>query len=338
MLNPALQVWLEFAACITLIGVAGPELSRAGHIIGAKTGLSGHWVGLALLAAVTSLPELITGVSSVTVADTPEIAVGDVLGSCVFNLAILAVLDFLCRPGSIYGRASQGHLLTAGFGILLIGFAGISLLIRSGSGVSIGHIGFYTPIILMLYGISMRSIFSYEKRKAKELVEDIADRYPQATLQTAILRYAASGVVIVAAGTWLPFIGADLADTMGWQRSFVGTLFVAGVTSVPELVVTLAALRLGAVDMAVANLLGSNLFDIAVLAVDDIFFVRGPLLSAVSPVHAISAFSAVIMTGLAIVGLIYRPQKLLLRTVNWVSLGLLLMYLLNSSLLYLHGG
>ncbi len=85
---------------------------------------------------------------------------------------------------------------------------------------------------------------------------------------------------MVGAGVWLPFVGADLADAMGWQRSFVGSLFVACATSVPELVVTIAALRFGAVNMAIANLLGSNLFDILILAVDDIFYRKGPIVLA----------------------------------------------------------
>ena len=336
-MSPVFLVWLELAACIALIGLAGPELSRSGDVIAAKTRLSASWIGLVLLAAVTSLPELITGISSVTIADAPEIAVGDIFGSCVFNLAILAVLDLVSRRVPFYGRVSESHVLSAGFGVLLIGVAGMNLLIPHRPGFSIGHIGFYTPVILALYAVAMRSIFSYEKRRAVELAEDIADRYPQITLRSAILRYAGASVIVVAAGVWLPFIGADLAEAMGWQRSFVGTLFVAGATSTPEAVVTLAALRLGAVDMAVASLLGSNLFDMAILAVDDIFFRRGPLLSAVSSVHAISAFSAIIMTGLTIIGVLYRPKKLLFQSAGWVSIALLLMYLMNSYLLFQSG-
>ena len=71
---------------------------------------------------------------------------------------------------------------------------------------------------------------------------------------------------------------------------------------------TIAALRLGALNMAIANLLGSNLFDMLVLAIDDIAFLKGPLLSHVSPVHAVSAFSAVIMTGIVVVGIALPGQ------------------------------
>jgi cation:H+ antiporter len=112
---------------------------------------------------------------------------------------------------------------------------------------------------------------------------------------------------------------------------------VAFVTSLPELVVTVAALRLGAVDMAIGNLFGSNLFNIAILAVDDIFYLPGPLFEAVSATHAISAFSAVMMTGVAVVGLLYRPRTRVLKTVGWASIFLFSVYLINSYLLFLYG-
>lgn len=115
--------WLEFALCAFLIGAAGPELSRSGDIIADKTGISGNWIGLILLGAVTSLPELVTGVSAVTIANTPNIAVGDIFGSCVFNLLILVAIDFMYRETPVYRRAHQGHILSAGFGVILIGFA-----------------------------------------------------------------------------------------------------------------------------------------------------------------------------------------------------------------------
>ena len=116
----------------------------------------------------------------------------------------------------------------------------------------------------------------------------------------------------------------------------MGTLFVAFATSVPEVVVTLAALRIGALDMAIGNVLGSNLFNVAILAVDDIFYLPGPLFDHVSPIHSVSAVSAIMMSGIAIVGLLYRPTTNLFRKVGWISLFLFLVYLLNSYVIYLY--
>lgn len=333
-----LRVWLEFVFCVALIGYAGTLLSRYGDVISEKTGMSGSWVGLALLATVTSLPELVTGIASVTAANEPNIAVGDALGSCVFNLLILVILDLMMREESIYSRAHRGHVLSAGFGVVLIGFVGFSVLLAPHGYVpALGHVGLYTPIIVVLYLIAMQTVFRYGREHVEEYVEERVRLYDGVTLRQAVLRYAAAAAVVVGAGIWLPFVGVELARAMGWSNTFVGTLFVAFATSVPELVVTIAAMRIGALDMAIGNLLGSNLFDMLVIAVDDVFYTQGPILGHVSTTHAITAMSVLVMTGLAIVGLFYRPRKRVLRTAGWVSLALFTVYLLNAYVLYLHG-
>jgi cation:H+ antiporter len=331
-------IWLSLAACLAVIGVAGVRLSRYGDIIAEKSGLSRGWVGLVLLATVTSLPELVTGLSAVTVAQVPDIAVGDIMGSCVFNLLIIVVLDFLSRKESVYTRARQGNVLSAGYGIALIGFAGFNLLLyQAGTIPSIGHVGLYTPVILSLYLLAMRSLYRYEQAQVSEYVEDRVELYPDSSLKQAVQGYAIATAAVVAAGAWLPFIAKDLAALMAWEQSFVGTLFVAAITSAPEVVVTVAALRMGAVDLAIGNLFGSNLFNIAILAIDDLAYLPGPLLADVSVSHATSAFSAMMMSGLAVVGLVLRPQSRVLRSVSWISVLLLVIYLLNTLFLYLYG-
>ncbi len=332
------MVWLQFLICLLVIGYAGIKLSRYGDAIADKTGLGGTWIGLVLLASVTSLPELVTGVSSVTVAEVPDIAVGDVLGSCVFNLLIIVVLDFLHRGESVYTRARQGHILSAGFGIILIGFAGFNILLSSsGFSMTIGHVGVYSVLIVFLYAIAMSTVFRYERKQLEEFAEAEADRFPEFTLRQLMLRYLAAALLVVAAGSWLPFIAKHIALQTGWYESFVGTLLVAFVTSLPELVVTVAALRLNALDMAIGNLFGSNLFNIMILSVDDVLYLPGPLLSDVSTSHAVSALSAIMMTGVAIVALLYRTRVRVLKTVGWASIFLFTVYLFNSYIIYLYG-
>ncbi len=334
----ALIIWFEFGLCAMLIGLAGTRLCRYADVIADKTGLSGSWVGLILLATVTSLPELVTGVSALTLANIPNIAVGSLLGSCVFNLTILVVLDFLVRGESLYRRASSSHILSAGFGVILIGFVGLNVLLIDKNTFNIAHIGIYTPAIIMFYIVAMRAMYIHERAQVREFVERVADRYPDITLHQAYLRYALSALAVIAAGIYLPFVAAQLAALMGWNNTFVGTLFIAGVTSLPELAVSIAAFRMGALDMAIANLLGSNLFNILILALEDLIFLAGPLLTHTSPLHAFSALSAVIMSGIVIVGLVYRPSTRLFISIGWISLGLFTLYLLNTYVFYLHGG
>ncbi len=188
-------VWRQLAAGLAVIGFAGVRLSRYGEIIAEKSGLNRGWVGLILLATVTSLPEAVTGLSSVTVAHVPDIAVGDIMGSCVFNLLIIVLLDFLYRKESVYTRARQGNVLSAGYGIALIGFAGFNLLLyREGTFPSIGHVGLYSPIILLMYLLAMRSLYRYEKAQISEYVEDRVELHPEMSLKQDIQGYVMAGL------------------------------------------------------------------------------------------------------------------------------------------------
>lgn len=328
-----MSAWLQFLVVSSVIVAAGYWLARYGDVIAEKTGFGGSWTGLILVATVTSLPELVTGVSSVTLADMPDIAVADVLGSCVFNLLLIAVIDFLHRDKPIYRTASQGHILAAGFSVVLTGLVVFSLLAGDTAAFRMGHVGVYTPAIILLYSVAVRTVFIQEKAQHASLPLDL--RYPGITLQQAAMRYAAAAGVVVAAGIAMPFTADALAREMEWSQSFVGTLFVAAATSLPEAASTIAAVRIGAVDLAIGNLFGSNLFNILVLAIDDLAYLRGPLLSNVSASHALSGVSAVIMTGAAIVGLHYRSSARAFRKVGWVSLALILVYVLNSLILFL---
>lgn len=328
-------LWLSFIFCSMLIVFCGTNLSRYGDIIAEKTGLGRAWIGLVLMAGVTSLPELITGISSVAIADTPDIALGDVLGSCVFNLSIIALMDVLHGPGPIFSKAEHSHNLTAGFGVILIGLASISIL--AGRNIpAFGHIGLYTPAIIGIYAIGMRSVFLFQKRKIATFVGEMARhlQYEHISTKEAVVRYALNAVVIIAVATWLPFIGNDISVATGLGESFVGSILIAMTTSLPELVVSIAALRIGAGDMAIANLLGSNMFNIFILAIDDIVYGKGPLLSAVSEIHAVTGFMAVIMTGIVVASLTYRMEKKTAFRIGWDALALLAAYMVNLLLLY----
>jgi cation:H+ antiporter len=330
-------IWLQLLACLAIIAYAGYYLSRFGDIIAEKTGMSASWVGLILLSTATSLPELATGISSVTVAHAPNIAVGDVLGSTVFNLAILVLLDALYRRETIYSRAAQGHILSASLGSLLIAFAGFSLLLdHAGMSPVLGHVGLYSPFIVLVYLVAMRAVYSYERRPLSEYAGVSAERYPDVTLRSSVKGYMQAALAVVMAGSWLPFVAKDIAEMMGWGRTFVGTLLVAAVTSAPEVAVTLSALRIGALDMAIASLLGSNLFDIIILAVDDFLYTDGPLLAHVDAGHALTAYTAVMMSALVIIGIIFRPQKRVVLGLTWVSLGMFMLYVINSWMLFEH--
>lgn len=328
---------LQFLLCAVLIAGAGYVLCQSADQIAKATGLTGGWMGLALLATVTSLPELASGISAVTLIDAPNLAVGNALGACVFNLVFLVVIDALQPRQPIYRHASATHLLSAAFGVVMLGFVAMSLLLPAATPAML-HLGLYSPALLALYLLALRSVFAHEQSLRQTPGADATTSGPALPLRQQWRRFGLAALVVLAAGSWLPAIADQLAQAMGWSRSFVGTLFMALVTTLPEIAVTLSALRLRALDMAIGNLLGSNLFNVTILAIDDIFYTRGPLLANVSPVHAGTAVAAVVMSGLVMIGLVMRPQGRVLRFASWVSVGLLATYLLNAVLVFLHGG
>jgi cation:H+ antiporter len=332
-----LVTWVQFVACASVIWFAGMRVSKYGNLIADKTGASRTWIGVVLMASVTSLPELFTGISASTIAQTPDIAVGDVLGSCVFNLLILVIVDIMHGRSPVFTGASRGHVLTAGYNVMLIGLVAAGLILHSlGLAPRLGHVGAVSVVIIVLYATAMRGVFRYEMQRIAEHAEELGESESSLTLRQIVTRYAAWAAVVVAAATWLPFIGERLATVMGWGHSFVGSLFIALATSLPEVVVTFGCVRQGAIDLAIGNVLGSNLFNILILAIDDLLYVRGPLLGSVQPVHLFTAITAMMMTGLAVVGLLYHPRSRPLRVVGWVGAGLVVLYVLNAIVLYAH--
>jgi cation:H+ antiporter len=327
-------LWLGFIACTSAIFYSGKKLSKYGDIIAEKTGMGKVWIGVVLMASVTSLPELMTGISSVTYVGVPDIAVGDVLGSCVFNMLIIAILDAVYRIMPISAKAHQGNILSAGFGILLISVAAVSLFL--GNSISpLGWIGPYSILFATLYFIAMKLVFTYEKRQISTFIKEKAAelKYEGISLKTALVNYSANAAIVIVAATFLPKIGEGIAEITGLGQTFVGNIFIAFSTSLPELVVSVSAVKIDAVDLAIGNLFGSNIFNILILSIDDIFFIRGPLLSFSNQDHIISALSAIIMTAIAIVGLTYRAEKKLI--LAWDSVGIVLVYVINLMLLYM---
>jgi cation:H+ antiporter len=327
-------VWLQFMACTAVIVFAGAKLSKYGDIIADLTGMGRTWTGVVLLASVTSLPELITGISSVTLYDLPNIAVGDVLGSCMFNLLIIALLDFKRGAAPISSQAHQGQVLSAAFGVLLLGLVSMSIA-ASAKIPALGWFGASSVIFILVYAAAIRIVFLYEKKRIAELVEERAEaaRQERISKARAFTMYAVNAALVIGAATWLPSLGEQIAEKTGLGRTFVGSIFIAVSTSLPELVVSFAALRIGAVDLVLGNLFGSNLFNIGILAMDDFFYVKGPLLTQITGNHLISSAAAMTMTAIAVIGLTYRTGRKVL-FFAWDSLGMLIIYALAICLLY----
>ena len=332
------MIWFKFVLCLAIILFAGTKLARFGDAIAEKTGLGRMWIGLVLLAAITSMPELVTGVSAAAVVRLPDLAMGTLLGSCALNLAILALLDIFHQRTPILTEASPGHVISAGWGILLMGIAAGTIFAgERGSGLALGWLGIPSIVIFVAYLVGMWWLFRYERGQQLPVAPASSLKYEEFTTRTVYIRFALAAAAVIAAGIWLSFIGEEISETTGWSATFVGTLFLAITTSMPELVVTMAALRLGAVDMAVADILGSNMFNIAIIAPVDLSYTQGPILSVVSGSHLITAAVVAVMNLLVIAGLRFRQRRKVFGVLSWYAPVLIVIYVLGAYALFSSG-
>lgn len=332
------NIWLKFSLCAGVILIAGTQLSRHGDVIAEKTGLGRNWIGLVLLATVTSLPELITGVSAVTFNDLPDMAVSGTLGSCMFNMLVIASLDLFSKQRPVSHMVHQGHILSAGFGIVLVGLAAVDILFGKylPAITWLNNIDPISLIYVAVYLVSMKLIYSYEKQRIQEFAGDIAEstNLESRSLLRSSIVFAVNAVLIVVAACYLPGLGEEIGKATGWGESFIGTSFIAITTSLPEITVSIAAARMGAFDMAVANLLGSNLFNVVILSAIDLAYLKGPLLRAVSQINTLTALTAMIAMGIVVIGLTYRSERKYLFMAG-DAIAILIVYCMANALLFI---
>ena len=336
------MVWVQFIACLAIIIIAGTRLSKYGDIIAEKTGLGHVWVGIVLLATVTSLPEVATGISSVAIVKNPDLAIGDLFGASLINLAIIAVVDALYKKGPILHFLGTGIVLATILSMLLIAAAATAIFLAHGVfNISIlGMVGIYSPILLCLYFISQYMLFRFQTRQPESAnnANSQGREYSSVSLKRTLLNFIFSAAAIIGAGIWLGFIGDQIADATGLKASFVGTLFLAVSTTAPEMVVSITAARLGALEMAVANVVGSNLFNIGVIIfLNDLFFSGEPILKYVSSGHILTALFALMMSSIVIFGIIFRPKTWLKSWVGVDTSFIAILYIGALVALYLFG-
>lgn len=334
------MIWVEFFVCATSITTAGYFLSKYGDVIAEKTGLGRAWIGAILIAGMTSLPELASGVSAVVWLDAPNLAAGAVLGSCLFNLMLIAVMDLTYQPGRVLAKAQDVHILSGGLGVLLLGMVAMGVLIGPElNGMGAWGISLLSILILVVYAIGARMIAGLEKERMGEVLALEAREldYSHISIRKAYASFILSGAAVILLGIWLSSIGDRLADTTGLSRSFVGNLFLATSTSLPEIAASLAAIRLGAIDLAIGNVLGSNLFNIVLLAVYDIADGHTNFWASLNNANGFAAVMTMMMTGVIIISLMYRASPRTPYRFSWDGVALIALYAGSIFMLYLLG-
>ncbi len=318
-----------------LIIISGTFLSKFGDVIADKTGLGQVLIGSILIALATSLPEMVTSVTS-SITGAPDIAVGNVFGSNTFNLVILAIIDLFHGPGPLMLRIRYSHILSGLLGILLSGIVAFSIIVTHLTPIRLGFlgVGLDSIAIIFVYIIGMRLVFRYEKKNPLDKDNEEKKEKPKnLTLKKAIIGFVISGVIIVIAGIELTIAGERIASLTGLEQSFIGTIMIAAATSLPELVASISAMRINAYNMAFGNVMGSNIFNMIVVFFADIFYRQGFILTSVASVHIITAMIGLMMSAIALIGLFYRSRRTIF-TIGWDSLFISIIYFIGVYLLF----
>lgn len=303
-------MWELVAAFVgqsAVIVFAATLLVRYSDALGEHLKLGRTLAGFLLLAVATSLPELFVGCSAAMLGEI-DLAAGNLLGSSLFNLLILAILDLCTKTrGRMFNRDALDHAMTAVASMLLtvlvLAFILLKLNINFG-GIGVGSlaIGFaYLFTVRMIYHDQQFGLANAEAAEENENEIEIGFGRSVAgyVLLTAVIFYIAPK---------LAETSGKLATESGLGGTFFGTTFVALITSLPEAITTFSALRLGLTDMAIGNILGSNTFNMVMFIALDLSYGK-PLLSSIAPIHAITASAVILVTCVALLGLLYRVKK-----------------------------
>lgn len=302
---------LQFAIAAGIIIVAGTYLSRFADEIAERTGLGRLLIGSVLLAGATSLPELSVDMAAIR-KGMSDLAFGDLMGSSLFNLLILAVLDLSVHSrGKMLSREAARHALSGNVSAALTALVAIALLtphvLGHGQWLGISY-GLWLVGAGYLLGVRLIYFDQASSRAEAAAIVDPAAHPAAGSWRVSALGFAAAAAVIVVTGPYLAAAAGQIADASGLGKTFVGTTLVAFSTSLPELVASLAALRMGALDLAIGNVFGSNAFNMVLLIPLDTLH-RGSLLAAVSPSHAITCVAAVVATLVVVLGQLYHAER-----------------------------
>jgi len=317
--------YLLFLTSAVIVVGAGVKLSEYGDALAAVTGIGRSFIGITLLALFTSLPELISTIGAVTLVDNPDLAFGNVYGSNMFNMLTIFLLDAYFRKTDVYKGISESNIITALYAALVTVISVLGFYIK----IYIGPISVVTLIVVILFIYS-----SYVSYRVMDSDED-DDNKPTLTLNGVIIRMGTAAAVIVAAGLVLSTSADAIAVKTGLGGSFVGSFFLAVVTSLPEVSACYGAIRVGSVNMAMGNLFGSNLFNMAIIPVADIAYVKGPIFEHVSRGHMAAAVFATAAILIPIAAIRERNFRMKFLGVSFHSYAIVLLYMVYSVYIYM---
>ncbi|MDR9439175.1 MAG: sodium:calcium antiporter [Halomonas sp.] len=302
-----------FGVCALVIGIVGTRLTGIVDDLADRTGLGEAIAGAVLLGMATSLSGIVVSVSA-ALADRPTLAMSNALGGIAVQTLFLSIADITHRRANLeHAAASLGNLMQGG---LLLCLLSLVLVGRFAPEWTLWQVHPVTPVLLLGYLFGLRLVGRsrdnpmWQPAQTRDTQPDVPDERAMSRSATQLsLSFTALAVTLGISGWLLERSAAVIAEQTGLGQSVVGALMTAVVTSLPELVTSLAAVRRGALTLAVAVIVGGNAFDTLFVAASDIAYRGGSIYHAIPDAVSLWVALAMLMTGILMVGMLYRQRQ-----------------------------
>lgn len=290
-------LWYLLAAAVLV--VFSMKCADYVDMLDKKTNMSGAFIGGVILAAVTSLPELITSISSIAIGKEGLI-IGNVLGSDVFNLCIFGALTVISVNEYSKAKIGSSHIKTIICTILAYLTTGAVLFFNIGAipGVSIN---FASVIIVILYAISCKFLADDDSESEGEDDNDL-------TIKQVVVRFIICALGLVIFSVIITKITSVIEEQYALGASLAGALFLGVATSIPELASSVSLVRKGNFNAMAGNVLGSNMFNYIIFSLADIIAFRKNVYE-VSPDSKFLIIFGLISTVLAAISIVVRGNS-----------------------------
>ncbi len=327
------MVWIQFLISAAIVVLAAHKLAEYGDIIAVRTKLGGLFVGTVFLAAATSLPEMLASISAFQ-AGFPNLAAGNFFGSNMVNMLLLALIDLTYVQVPLMRKIAINHTLTAGLTILLMLIAVLSMV--ADIDITIGWLGVDSLLIIVAYFVGLRVIQQGTRGTVTAVAPTIQPGPQFPSLRRGVIGFAVAALVLALIVPFLVNASTEIAVITGLGTGFIGVALLSVVTSLPELIAALSAMRMNAFDMAVGNLFGSSVFNMLALGVADFLYVDGRFLGAIDANFVLVGLLGLILTTMALMATLARVERRIF-FIELDSAAILIVYLLGMYLLFVRG-
>ena len=321
---------LLFTASALLIAFFGSKMARIADVLADRTGLGEALVGAVLLGAGTSISGIVTSITTAA-SGAPELAVSNALGGIAAQTMFLALADIFYRHVNLeHAGASTVNLGQATVLILLtvmpvMAFAAPEIAFYGVHPISPVMIGVYLVGLHNAHSIRQEPMWQPKETPGLRLEENDPEDDPRSTTLLASL-FAGLVLIVGACGYVVGETGLALSSTLGISQGVVGALGTAIVTSLPELVTTIAAVRRGALQLAIGGIIGGNMFDALFVSASDIAYREGSIFHAIGDRTLFWMALVCVMTAILLLGLLQR-ERMGPAGIGWESVLLLVLWL-----------